>query len=136
MTMRSAELPDHEVIVVGAGFAGIGAGIELKRAGIEDFVLLERACDIGGTWRDNTYPGLAVDIPSFTYSFAFEPKPDWSRVYAPGPEIKAYADHCADKYDIRRHVRLNSTVAKAEFNPEACLWQGTLGGGAPPPRRY
>jgi cation diffusion facilitator CzcD-associated flavoprotein CzcO len=136
MTMRSAELPDQEVIVVGAGFAGIGAGIELKRAGIEDFVLLERACDIGGTWRDNTYPGLAVDIPSFTYSFAFEPKPDWSRVYAPGPEIKAYADHCADKYDIRRHVRLNSTVAKAEFNPEACLWQVTLGDGATLTGRY
>jgi cation diffusion facilitator CzcD-associated flavoprotein CzcO len=128
--------PDHEVIIVGAGFAGIGAGIELKRAGIEDFVLLERAGDIGGTWRDNTYPGLAVDIPSFTYSFAFEPKPDWSRVYAPGPEIKAYADHCVAKYRILPHVRLNTTVVRAEFDEAATVWRLTLGDGSTLTGRY
>jgi cation diffusion facilitator CzcD-associated flavoprotein CzcO len=127
---------DHEVIIVGAGFAGIGAGIALKRAGIEDFVLLERADDIGGTWRDNSYPGLAVDIPSPTYSFAFEPRPNWSRLYARGPEIKAYADHCASKYGILPHVRLNSTVTAARFDEDADLWHVELAGGATLTGRY
>ncbi|MBO2449572.1 NAD(P)/FAD-dependent oxidoreductase [Actinomadura barringtoniae] len=127
---------DHEVIIVGAGFAGIGAGIALKRAGIEDFVLLERAGDIGGTWRDNSYPGLAVDIPSPTYSFAFEPRPTWSRMYARGPEIKSYADHCASKYGIRPHVRLNSTVTGARFAEDEDLWHVELADGATLTGRY
>jgi cation diffusion facilitator CzcD-associated flavoprotein CzcO len=128
--------PDHEVVILGAGFAGIGAGIELKRSGIEDFVLLERAADIGGTWRDNTYPGLSVDIPSFTYSYGFEPKPDWSRVYAKGPEIKAYADHVVRKYGILPHVRLNTTVTGARFVAGSDLWEVALADGSTVTGRY
>ena len=84
-------VPDHEVIIVGAGISGMGLAIELRKAGIESFQLLERADDVGGTWRDNRYPGIAVDITSFTYSFSFEQNPDWSRVFAPGTELQRYA---------------------------------------------
>jgi len=115
--------PDHEVVVVGAGFSGIGAGIKLQQAGFEDFVLLEAAGDLGGTWRDNTYPGIAVDITSFTYSFSFEPNPNWSRVFAPGRELKAYADHCADKYGLRRRMRFHTRVSKAVFDERNDLWE-------------
>src|SRR5437016_495195 len=93
-SMTMSESPDFEVAIIGAGFSGIGAAIKLKQAGIEDFVLVEERDDVGGVWKVNTYPGVAVDITSFTYSFPFEPNPDWSRVFAPGKELKAYADHC------------------------------------------
>src|SRR5882757_1054682 len=86
--------PDHQIVIIGAGFGGIGMGIALRRAGIEDFVILERANDIGGTWRANTYPDVAVDVPSFSYQFSFEKNPNWSRVFAKGGEVKAYIDHC------------------------------------------
>ena len=121
--------PEHEVVVVGAGFGGIGAGIALKRAGIDDFVILERAGDIGGTWRDNTYPGVAVDIPSFSYQYSFEPNANWSRVFAKGAEVKAYADHCADKYGLRPHLRLNTEVTGRAWDEENDLWRISLGGG-------
>ena len=85
-------------IVVGAGFSGLCAGIELRRAGIEDFVILEKADRVGGTWRDNVYPGAACDIPSHLYSYSFEPNPRWSRTYSPQSEILDYLRHCADKY--------------------------------------
>ena len=78
----NAPAPDHEVAIIGAGLGGIGMAITLRRAGIEDFVVLERASDIGGTWRDNTYPGIAVDIPAQAYQFSYELNPDWSRVFA------------------------------------------------------
>ncbi len=122
--------PEHEVVVVGAGFGGIGAGIALKRAGIDDFVIVERAGDIGGTWRDNTYPDVAVDIPSFSYQFSFEPNPNWSRVFAKGDEVKAYADHCADKYGLRPHLRLNTEVTARAWDEENRLWRISLGGDA------
>ena len=76
--------PDHEVAIIGAGFSGLGVASALRRAGIEDFVILERAADIGGTWRDNTYPGIAVDIPSLSYQFSYDLNPGWSRFFAPG----------------------------------------------------
>jgi cation diffusion facilitator CzcD-associated flavoprotein CzcO len=116
-------MPDHEVAIIGAGLGGIGAGIALKRAGIEDFTVLERASDIGGTWRDNTYPGIAVDIPAQAYQFSFELKPDWSRVFATGAEVKGYIDCCADRYDLRRHVRLNSEVLSRQWDESAHLWR-------------
>ena len=97
--------PDHEVVIVGAGISGIGLAIELKKAGIESFQLLERASDVGGTWRDNRYPGIAVDITSFTYSFSFEQNPDWSRVFAPGAELQRYAQRVAAKYGVYPKVR-------------------------------
>jgi cation diffusion facilitator CzcD-associated flavoprotein CzcO len=121
--------PQHEVVVVGAGFSGIGAGIKLKQAGIDDFVMLEQAGDVGGTWRDNTYPGVAVDITSFSYQFSFEQNPAWSRVFAPGRELKAYADHCVDRYGLRPHLRFHRKVEQVTFDPETHTWDIALAGG-------
>ena len=119
--------PDHQVAVIGAGFSGIGMAIALRRAGIEDFVVLERGSDIGGTWRDNTYPGIAVDIPAQAYQFSYELKPDWSRVFAKGEEVKAYIDHCAERYDVRRFVRLESEVESRTWDESAHLWRLQVG---------
>ncbi len=119
----------HEVIIAGAGFGGLGVAVELKRIGFADFAILEKAEDLGGTWRDNTYPGLEVDIPSFTYSYHFELKPDWTQVYAPGREIKAYADHVADKYGIRPHIRYHTEVKEIEFDDAAGTWTVRATGG-------
>ncbi len=113
----------YEVVVVGAGFSGIGAGIALEKAGFQDYVILESAGDLGGTWRDNTYPGIAVDIPSFTYSFSFIQNPKWSRVFAPGRELMAYAEHCADQFGLRPHMQFNTRVLKAVFDEEREVWR-------------
>ena len=121
-------MPDHHVAIIGAGLSGIGMGIALRRAGIEDFVVLERAGDIGGTWRDNTYPGIAVDIPAQAYQFTYELKPDWSRVFARGHEVKAYVDACADRYGIREHVRLDSDVTERAWDEDAGVWRLTVSG--------
>ena len=94
-----------DVVIVGAGFGGIGAAIQLKRLGYDNIAILDREADLGGTWHVNRYPGLAVDIPSTTYSYWFEPNPSWSRLFATGPEVKQYAHHVADKYGVRRHMR-------------------------------
>ena len=83
-----------EIIVIGAGFSGIGMGIKLLEAGISDFLIVDEADDVGGTWHWNTYPGIAVDIPSYSYQFSFEKRPSWSRTYAHGNELKDYARHC------------------------------------------
>jgi cation diffusion facilitator CzcD-associated flavoprotein CzcO len=115
--------PDHEVVVIGAGFSGIGASIRLQRAGIDDHVLIEEGHDVGGTWYWNTYPGVAVDIPSFSYQFSFERSTAWSRVYAPGHELHAYARHCADKYGVRERVRFGTRVESASFDDDAHLWR-------------
>jgi cation diffusion facilitator CzcD-associated flavoprotein CzcO len=114
---------DHEVVVIGAGFSGIGAAIKLDQAGFSDFVVLEEADGVGGAWHWNTYPGIAVDIPSFSYQFSFEKRSDWSRVYAPGRELKAYAEHCVDKYRVRDRVRLDTRVIGASFDEAANAWQ-------------
>jgi cation diffusion facilitator CzcD-associated flavoprotein CzcO len=119
--------PQHEVVVVGAGFSGIGAAIELKRAGIEDFVILERADAVGGTWRDNTYPNVAVDIPSLTYQFSYEMNPDWSRLFAPGDEVWRYAEHCVDKYGLREHLRLGTEVRDATYDEADDVWRLRVG---------
>jgi cation diffusion facilitator CzcD-associated flavoprotein CzcO len=120
---------DYEVVVVGAGFSGIGAGIRLRSGGIESFAILEQADDLGGTWRDNTYPGIAVDITSLTYSFSFEPNPRWSRLFAPGAELRAYAHHCAKKYGLLPHMRFRTRVERAVFDEERHLWRLELGDG-------
>jgi len=120
---------DHEIVVIGAGFSGIGAAIKLDRAGFRDFVVLDEADGVGGTWHWNTYPGVAVDIPSFSYQFSFEKRADWSRVYAPGRELKAYADHCTDKYGVRDHMRLNTRVTGARFDEDADAWSIDTAGG-------
>ena len=119
----------YDVVIVGAGFGGIGAAIELNRLGYDNVVILEREDEFGGTWHVNHYPGLAVDIPSTTYSYWFEPNPYWSRLFAPGDELKRYADHVADKYDLRRFMRFNTTVEGARWDEDAQVWQVALAGG-------
>lgn len=134
--MSAHTVPDHEVVVVGAGFAGIGAAIGLRRAGIDDFVVLDEQDGVGGTWHANRYPGVAVDITAFSYSFAFEPVPSWSRVFPPGAELKAYADHCVHKYGIRPHLRLRARVVRAEYRPAAHLWRIGLADGTSTTARF
>lgn len=109
-------------IVVGSGLSGLGVAIALKKEGIDDLVILERGDAVGGTWRDNVYPGCACDIPSHLYSYSFELNPRWSKTYAPQPEIRAYVEHCTDKYDLRRHVRTGSEVTACTFDEAAGEW--------------
>ena len=125
-----------EALIVGAGFGGIGAAIQFKRMGIDDFVILDREDDLGGTWHVNHYPGLAVDVPTTTYSYFFEPNPNWSRLFTPGPEIKQYAAGVADKYDVRRHMRFNTVVESARWDDESRHWQVALSGGDVLSARY
>ncbi len=125
-----------DAVIVGAGFAGIGAAIQLKRSGIENFVILDREDDLGGTWYVNHYPGLAVDVPTTTYSYFFEPNPNWSRLFSTGDEIKQYADDVADKYDVRRHIRFSTVVDGARWDEESDLWQVSLADGEVLSARY
>ncbi|MDF0531650.1 NAD(P)/FAD-dependent oxidoreductase [Tsukamurella sp. 8F] len=126
----------HDVIIIGAGFGGMGAAIELKRMGIDDLVILERESDLGGTWHVNHYPGLSVDIASVTYSYSFEPNPGWSRLYAPGSELKAYALHVADEYDLVRHMRFDVEATRAVWDADASEWEVTVAGGEVLRTRY
>jgi cyclohexanone monooxygenase len=128
--------PQYDVIVVGAGFGGMGAAIQLKKMGYDNILILDREDDLGGTWHVNHYPGLAVDIPSPTYSYWFEPNPYWSRLYAPGAELKQYANHVAAKYDVRRHMRFNSAVDGAQWDEDAKLWQVALSAGGTVTSRF
>jgi cation diffusion facilitator CzcD-associated flavoprotein CzcO len=113
---------DFPIVIIGSGFAGIGMAIRLKQAGIHSFTIVERASEIGGTWRDNTYPGAACDVPSHVYSFSFEPNPDWSRQYAESAEIQAYLLRCVEKYGLRPHLRLNTTITEARFDAQSGVW--------------
>jgi cation diffusion facilitator CzcD-associated flavoprotein CzcO len=114
---------NYEVAVIGGGFSGIGAAILLDRAGFRDVVVLEEGDGVGGAWHWNTYPGISVDIPSFSYQFSFEQRAGWSRVYAPGRELKAYAEHCVDKYGLRDRIRLSAKVTAATFDDETHRWR-------------
>jgi cation diffusion facilitator CzcD-associated flavoprotein CzcO len=111
------------VLIIGTGFSGLCAAIKLKAMGEHDIVLLERASAIGGTWRDNTYPGCACDVPAHLYSFSFELNPLWSHTFAPGPEIWAYLERCVDKYDLRRHVVFQQTVKSARLDAAQATWR-------------
>ncbi len=111
------------IVIVGTGFAGIGMAIRLKRAGIDDFTLLEQAGGVGGTWRDNHYPGAACDVESHLYSFSFEPNPKWSRTFAPQKEILSYLEHCVDKHGLRSHLRLNTAVVRSTYDDARGLWR-------------
>jgi cation diffusion facilitator CzcD-associated flavoprotein CzcO len=118
-----------DVVIVGAGFGGIGAAIQLKRLGYDKIAILDREADLGGTWHVNTYPGLAVDIPATTYSYWFEPNPYWSRIFPPGAELQRYAENVANKYNVHRHMRFNTTVECASWDEDERLWQVALADG-------
>ncbi len=119
----SLRLPEHEVAIVGAGFSGIGAAIMLDEAGIEDYVVLEAGDGVGGAWHWNTYPGVGVDIPSFSYQFSFAKRGDWSRVYANGAELKRYADDLVDSYGVRPRIRFGAKVVGTSFDEDSHLWR-------------
>jgi cation diffusion facilitator CzcD-associated flavoprotein CzcO len=122
------EQPTYRVIVVGAGFGGLGMAIALKRAGIRDFLVVDKAADLGGIWRDNTYPGAACDVPSSLYSFSFQPG-RWSRRYPPQPEILAYLHELAAAHGLGPHLRFGAGVASAEFDERRARWNLTLDNG-------
>ncbi|MEU9302655.1 NAD(P)/FAD-dependent oxidoreductase [Streptomyces sp. NPDC048269] len=111
------------VAVIGSGFGGLGAAVRLRREGITDFVVLERADSVGGTWRDNSYPGCACDVPSHLYSFSFAPNPDWPRTFSGQPAIRAYLEHVADTFGLRPHIRLDSEVRMMRWDAEELRWE-------------
>jgi cation diffusion facilitator CzcD-associated flavoprotein CzcO len=122
-------LPDEvEVVIVGSGFAGLGMAIRLAQEGLRDFVVLEQAGSVGGTWRDNVYPGCACDVPSHLYSFSFAQNPDWTRTFSPQPEIRAYLERTTDRFGVRPHIRLNARMTRAEWDDDAQLWQVEVNG--------
>ena len=122
--------PDHEVLVIGAGLAGLGAGLALQRAGVSDFAILEKTGEVGGTWKVNTYPGVAVDTNSFNYAYSTVPYARWTRAYAPGAEVAAYAEHLADTDGLRARIRFHTEVLSARFDEDTDLWRLSLADGA------
>jgi cation diffusion facilitator CzcD-associated flavoprotein CzcO len=123
------DVEHHDIVIIGAGFAGLGMAIGLKRRGIRDFVVLERADSVGGTWRANRYPGCGCDVPAPLYSFSFAQNPDWSRLYAPQPEIRAYLEDCTDRYGVREHLRFGADMTGAEWDEERGRWEIELADG-------
>ena len=120
----------HEVAILGAGFSGIGMAARLLQSGIDDIVVLERAGDVGGTWRDNTFPGAACDIPSDLYSFSFAPNPEWTRVFPPQGEILAYLRDVADRFGVRAKIRFGTELERADWDDDARMWRLATSGGA------
>ena len=115
MTNPKSNTNDVRVIIIGAGMAGILAAIRLREFGYEDFQIYEKSDRVGGTWRENTYPGLSCDVPAHLYTYSFEPNPDWTRTFAPGPEIQAYFERVAEKYQVTNKVRFNEGVLSCVF---------------------
>ncbi|NGY03742.1 flavin-containing monooxygenase [Solimonas terrae] len=125
----SAPRSNPRVVIIGSGFGGLGMAIQLKKAGIDSFVVLEKADRLGGTWRDNTYPGAACDVQSHLYSYSFEPKHDWTRKFGLQAEIRDYMEDCASKYGLHAHIRYQQEVASAAFDKDAGLWTITTRSG-------
>ena len=113
---------ETDILIVGAGFSGLGTAIRLRQEGYTDFVVVERGDDVGGTWHFNTYPNCGCDVPSHLYSFSFAPNADWSRTYSKQPEIRDYLQRTADQFGVRPHVRTNTTVLSAEWDEDAGRW--------------
>lgn len=125
-------MTEHEhvrVAVIGSGFGGLGAAVRLRREGITDFVVLERAGGVGGTWRDNSYPGCACDVPSHLYSFSFAPNPEWPRTFSGQEHIRAYLEHVADVFSLRPHLRFNSEVTMMTWDTDKLHWRIETSGG-------
>ena len=113
----------HRIAIVGTGFSGLGMAIKLRQEGERDFVILERAGDIGGTWRDNTYPGCRCDVPSHLYSFSFAPNHGWSSTFSPQPEILDYLRDCAERYGVMSHIRFHHELRGADWDDEGQVWR-------------
>ncbi|AQA01611.1 4-hydroxyacetophenone monooxygenase [Mycobacterium sp. MS1601] len=120
--MTVARTPIHDTLIVGAGFTGIGAAIKLRQAGVDDFVILERSDRVGGTWRDNTYPGAACDIPSLLYSFSFAPNPNWSRSYSPADEIRTHIEDMVATHRLTDHIRFGTELTGLSFDDASGTW--------------
>ncbi len=125
-TRSTRRRPPPKVAIIGAGFGGLGAAVALRRAGIDDLVIIEGGDGVGGTWRRNTYPGGACDIQSHLYSYSFAPNKYWSRTYARQPEILAYLESVADDFDLRRHLMLGTTVRSVRWDPNTWSWDCRL----------
>ncbi len=120
---------EHRVVIVGAGFSGIGMAGRLRSMGIDDFVVLDRGNDLGGTWRDNSYPGCCCDVPSNLYSYSFALNPDWSRSFPPQGEIWDYLRACVDRFEVGGHLRLGKMVDEARLGRAIGALDGASGGG-------
>jgi len=118
-----------KVVIVGTGFSGLGQAIQLEKAGIRDYVILEKATEVGGTWRDNSYPGCACDVQSHMYSFSYEQNPDWSRSFSPQPEIFEYLKGVADKYRLREKIRFGVELTGAHWDERERHWTATTRDG-------
>ncbi|WP_284750566.1 flavin-containing monooxygenase [Amycolatopsis sp. RTGN1] len=118
-----------KVVIVGTGFSGLGQAIQLEKAGIRDYVILEKATEVGGTWRDNSYPGCACDVQSHMYSFSYEQNPDWSRSFSPQPEIFEYLKGVADKYRLREKIRFGVELTGAHWDEKERRWTATTKDG-------
>lgn len=129
---QRAERGEHvKVVVIGTGFGGLGAAVRLRREGITDFVVLERSGSVGGTWRDNSYPGCACDVPSHLYSFSFAPNAEWPRTFSGQKHIRAYLEQVTDTFGLRPHIRFDHEVRMMRWDTERLIWevetsQGTL----------
>lgn len=132
----TSETPDHEVVVIGAGPGGIAVAVLLQRAGIDDFVLLERADDVGGSGRDNRYPGIGVDIPSIAYQYSFARNPRWSRIFAKGAEVQAYHRDVADRFGVTERVRFGAEVVRETWDEARSHWRLTLADGGEVTARF
>ncbi|WP_225726104.1 MULTISPECIES: NAD(P)/FAD-dependent oxidoreductase [unclassified Nocardia] len=123
MAPRNSPAIRTTVLIVGSGFSGLGMGIALDRAGIADYLIVEQAGDLGGTWRDNTYPGCACDVPTHLYSYSFEPRTDWRRLFSDQAEIQNYLNEVADKYRLRTHIRFGQRMDHGAWDEKRQCWR-------------
>ncbi len=129
---NTSKLPQqpHDVAIIGAGFGGVGLAIRMQQEGLQNFVIYEQASDVGGVWRDNRYPGAACDVPSYLYSFSFEPNPDWGRTYGPQAEIHDYVRYCTDKHNLWPKIQFNASVSALHFDEHKALWNISFADGS------
>ena len=120
----------HRVVIVGAGFGGIGLALRLRREGLDDLVILEKEEDLGGTWFVNTYPGCQCDVPSLLYSLSEAPNPKWTRTFAPQPEIEEYLRDVADRFDLKRDIRFGTELLGADWDQGSGRWELATSDGA------